>query len=185
MLAISSRRMRSAVSGVRSWCEASAAKSRSEASRLAPCCAPRASAASSRSTSSMPERSGTGRGSPGPSRSARSPSVARKWATREARRSAIRAATAMASAPATTTAPASAASTNGGGRGALEVAVGEWREGLQRVTGPEQQGPDRDADEDGRDRHGLRDGDDEESSHAASQSSGASKRKPTPRMVVM
>src|SRR6478609_4441032 len=115
VLAISSRRMRSAVSGVRSWCEASAAKSRSEASRLAPCWAPRARAASSRSTSSMPERSGTGRGSPGPSRSARSPRVARKWARRVARRSAIQAATPMAMAPAMTTAPARAASTTGVG----------------------------------------------------------------------
>ena len=74
MAAISSSRMRSAVSGVRSWWEASAAKSRSEASDLVSRWALRDSTSETWSSSAMPECSGWIRDSPAPSRSARSAS---------------------------------------------------------------------------------------------------------------
>ena len=72
MAAISSRRMSRAVSGVRSWCEASAAKSRSEASDLVSRWALRERTSETWSSSAMPECSGWMRDSPAPSRSARS-----------------------------------------------------------------------------------------------------------------
>ena len=71
---ISSSRISRAVSGVRSWCEASAAKSRSEASDRVSCWALRASTSETASISAMPETSGSSRDCPAPSRSARSAS---------------------------------------------------------------------------------------------------------------
>ena len=74
MAAISSRRMSSAVSGVRSWWEASAAKSRSAARDFVSRWALRESTSETWSSSAMPECRGWIRDSPAPSRSARSAS---------------------------------------------------------------------------------------------------------------
>ena len=71
---ISSSRMSSAVSGVRSWWEASDAKSRSAASVFVTCWALRESTFETRSTSGMPDRIGSSRAWPSPSRSAASAS---------------------------------------------------------------------------------------------------------------
>ncbi len=67
---ISSRRMDSAVSGVRSWWEASAASRRSAVSIRAMRSAEESSTSATRSSSGTPYRLCRGRGSPEPSRSA-------------------------------------------------------------------------------------------------------------------
>jgi hypothetical protein len=67
---ISSSRIDSAVSGVRSWCEASAASRRSAVSIRASRSALVSSTSATRSSSGTPYRRCLGRGSPEPSRSA-------------------------------------------------------------------------------------------------------------------
>ena len=69
--AISSSRMSSAVRGVRSWWDASDAKSRSAASDRCSPTALRERTSLTRSTSAMPESSGSMSDSPAPRRSAR------------------------------------------------------------------------------------------------------------------
>ena len=107
---ISSSRIDSAVSGVRSWWEASAAKSRSADSRSVMRRAEPSSPSASRSSSATPYRRPSGRASPRPSRSAALASSSSGRVSRRACRMASATATATAasaSAPISARAPVS------------------------------------------------------------------------------